>query len=144
MTFARSPVIIITAAVLGLACFSACSSSGSSPVPLVRSPRAASPPGSPASFAVTIAGFAAQKPQIMNGAQIDVVVTGARDASSGYADAAGTRTALTRASDGTWHASLQYIDEANPPPANPAIDVGMQFPAGEVTVQHIPILELHE
>lgn len=80
----------------------------------------------------------------MNGAQVDITVNGAAGATSGYADAAGSRIPLTRSADGTWRGTLQYIDEANPPPANPAIDVGMQFPAGEVTVHSIPIVELHE
>lgn len=143
MHFSAKPALGI-AALLALACVSACSSSGSSPVPLVRTPRSAGNAAAPASFSVSIAGFAAQEPQIMNGAQIDIVVSGARNASAGFADAAGTRTALRRGADGIWRASLQYIDELNPPPAHPAIDVAMQFSGGKDITRRIPIVELHE
>jgi hypothetical protein len=135
---------IVVAAVVAIAGLNACASSSSSPVPLVATPRVQNAPETVGSFAVTIAGVSAAKPQIMNGAQIDIVVTGASGAKSGYVDAAGNRTPLTRAADGAWRATLQYIDETNPPPANPAIDVAMQFAATEETVHHIPIVELHE
>lgn len=139
-------------AAIAVAVLSGCSSSGSSPVRLIPSQRpAASDSGT--AFAVTVrsdapgtgsASSAASMPKVMNGSGIDVTITGARDATSGYVDAAGNRVALVRAADGTWHGSLQYVDESNPPPKNPALDVGMQFPSGEVSVHHIPILEMHD
>lgn len=140
------------AAVLAAAIISGCSSSGASPVRLIPSQRPAANDSGTA-FAVTVrsdapgagtASSAVSMPKVMNGSNIDVVVTGARDATSGYIDAAGSRVSLVKTSDGSWHGVLQYVDESNPPPKNPALDVGMQFPSGEVSVHHIPILEMHD
>jgi hypothetical protein len=137
------------AAVLAAAVISGCSSSGSSPVRLIPSSRPAANDSGTA-FAVTVrsdagtASSAAFTPKVMNGSNIDVVVTGARDAAAGYIDAAGSRVALVKTADGSWHGTLQYVDESNPPPKNPALDVGMQFPSGEVSVHHIPIVEMHD
>lgn len=142
-----------TAAVLLAAVLGGCNSSAVSPVYLDRTqrPQASSQTGDTA-FSVIIseadksksATFAAAKPQVMNGSTIDVTVTGAAAAGGGYIDAAGTRVALKRESDGTWRGTLQYDDEVNPPPAHPGIDVGLQFPGGQETVRHIPVLEMHD
>lgn len=141
-----------TVALIAAAILSGCSSSGSSPVRLIPSQRPAANDSGTA-FSVTVrsdapgaatASSAVLMPKVMNGSNIDVVVTGAQDASSGYIDAAGNRVALVHSADGAWHGTLQYIDESNPPPKNPALDVGMQFPSGEVSVHHIPILEMHD
>lgn len=148
----KTDMLRASAAALAAAVISGCSSSGSSPVRLIPSQRpAASDSGT--AFAVTVRSdaegtgsnsSAVLMPTVMNGSNIDVVVTGARDATSGYIDAAGNRVSLVRNTDGTWHGTLQYDDELNPPPKNPALDVGMTFPSGEVSVHHIPILEMHD
>lgn len=151
MALTKTDMFGITAAI-AIGCLTGCSSSGSSPVHLIPFQRPASAGDSGTAFSVTVrdaqaqsnAAIAAAKPQVMNGSSIDVVVTGARDASSGYVDAAGTRVPLVRAADGTWHGTLQYIDESNPPPKDPALDVGMEFPSGEASVHHIPIVEMHD
>ena len=143
----RAAAVTIAAAILA-----GCSSSGSSPVRLIPSQRPAANDSGTA-FSVTVrsdapggatASSAVLVPKVMNGSNIEVVVTGAQDATSGYIDAAGNRVALVHSADGAWHGTLQYVDESNPPPKNPALDVGMQFPSGEVSVHHIPILEMHD
>lgn len=151
MPLSRTDMFGIAAA-LAAACLTGCSASGSTPVHLLPSQRPAVAGDTGTAFSVTVrtaqdgtaATASAAKPQVMNGSNIEVVVTGARDASSGYIDAAGNRISLVRTNDGTWHGTLQYVDESNPPPKNPALDVGLQFPSGEESVRHIPIVEMHD